>query len=126
MNKQPPLLIQNLVKRYGPVKAVNDVTFDIQPGEVFGLLGPNGAGKTTIISTIMTLQKPTSGSIEVFGVDVQKKPRFTKSQVGFVPQELISYGFFTTEEILRYHATFFGIHRDDQHQEYLLKKLQLS
>ena len=65
MKNPDPLLVKNLTKKYSSKTAVDQVSFSIQPGEVFGLLGPNGAGKTTIISTIMTLQNATSGTIEV-------------------------------------------------------------
>jgi len=120
-----PLSVRHLCKSYEKTDAVCDVSFEILPGEVFGLLGPNGAGKTTIISTIMTLQDPTSGSIEVFGTDVTKHPRKAKGLIGFVPQELINHGFFTVEEILRYHAAYYGLKVDKAHQRYLLERLQL-
>jgi len=120
-----PLKIKNLTKSYGKVVAVDDVSFEIHPGEVFGLLGPNGAGKTTIISNIVTLQAFSSGSIEVFGIDIQKNPRLAKSHIGFVPQELIHHGFFSVEEILKYHAAYFGIPLDKDHLKYLLDKLHL-
>jgi ABC-2 type transport system ATP-binding protein len=125
VNTPLPLSIRNLNKYYDSNHAVNDVSFDIYPGEVFGLLGPNGAGKTSIISTIMTLQDPTSGLIKVFGIDVTKNPRKAKQYIGFVPQELIHHGFFTVEEILRYHTAYYGIHMDKAHLYYLLEKLQL-
>ncbi len=120
-----PLVIKNLTKKYGRLVAVEGVSFEIQRGEVFGLLGPNGAGKTTIISNIVTLQSFSEGSIEVFGIDVQKNPRLAKARIGFVPQELIHHGFFTVEEILKYHATYFGIPVDKDHVKYLLDKLHL-
>ena len=120
-----PLTIRNLTKRYNHLLAVDDVSFDIYPGEIFGLLGPNGAGKTTIISSIVTLQTPTSGAIEVFGVDIKKKPKEAKSCIGFVPQELIHHGFFTVEEILKFHANYFGKRVDKPYLYYLLEKLQL-
>ena len=91
-----PLEINNLVKTYQMkqtdkvVEAVKGVSFTIKPGEIFGLLGPNGAGKTSIISTITTLEKPTSGEVKVFGVDVVKDPMFTKKQMGVVHQEIIN------------------------------------
>lgn len=113
------------MKRYGKLIAVDDVSFDIKPGEVFGLLGPNGAGKTTIISSIVTLQAPTCGKIEVFGIDTQRNPRYAKSNIGFVPQELIHHGFFSVEEILKFHATYYGMSADKDYLQYLLQKLHL-
>ena len=82
---------------------VNDVSFQIQPGEILGLLGPNGAGKTSIISTMVTLEKPTSGTIRIFGYNVETDSRTTKSLTGFVPQELIHHGYFDVIEILQFH-----------------------
>lgn len=122
---KPPLAISHLTKKYGGMKAVDNVSFTIEPGEVFGLLGPNGAGKTTIISTIMTLQGPTNGAIEVFGLNVEKKARAAKKVIGFVPQELVHHGFFTVEEILQYHASYFGLKKDSKYIAYLLHKLDL-
>ena len=69
-----PLKIESLSKNYGQFRAVNNVSFDLEPGEIFGLLGPNGAGKTTIISCIISLVKPSKGSISVFG---QSNPQIT-------------------------------------------------
>ena len=120
-----PLKIAHLEKKYGKLVAVDDVGFEIKPGEVFGLLGPNGARKTTIISSIVTLQAPTKGSIEVFGIDIRKNPDLAKSFIGFVPQELIHHGFFSVEEILKFHANYYGIKVDKDYLQYLLEKLHL-
>ena len=103
-----PIEIKNLVKKYGKLTAVNDVSFQMQPGEILGLLGPNGAGKTSIISTMVTLEKPTSGTIRIFGYNVETDSRTTKSLTGFVPQELIHHGYFDVIEILQFHSGYFG------------------
>jgi len=107
------------------LRAVDHVSFDIQPGEIFGLIGPNGAGKTSIISTIVTLEEPTEGKVEVFGYDVTKEPRAAKVKTGLVPQELINHGYFNVEEILKFHSGYYGILRNQVRIEYLLKRLQL-
>lgn len=120
-----PLKITHLTNSFDNLIAVDDVSFEIKPGEVFGLLGPNGAGKTTIISSIVTLLYSTDGTIEVYGTNVKKNPRLAKTYLGFVPQELIHHGFFTVEEILKYHATYFGIRLDQTYLRYLLEKLHL-
>lgn len=122
-----PLEISNLRKAYkgGTVEAVKGVTFSVKPGEIFGLLGPNGAGKTTIISTITTLEKPTSGVVRVFGVDVQKDPLFTKRQIGVVHQEVINSGFFDLEEILTFHSGYYGLRNNKERIHFLLEKLSL-
>jgi ABC-type branched-subunit amino acid transport system ATPase component len=65
------LHVDNLLKSYGPVQAVREVSFDVSPGEIFGLLGPNGADKTTLIERILGLRQPDSGSISIIGIDAQ-------------------------------------------------------
>ena len=74
-----PVEIKNLIKDYKTLRAVGDVSFQVNSGEIFGLLGPNGAGKTTIISTMSTLEKPTSGEVKIFGTDVTKEPKKAKT-----------------------------------------------
>ena len=126
-----PLEIKNLKKTYFNKKskqnvlAVKGVSFDVKPGEIFGLLGPNGAGKTTIISSISTLETVTDGQVLVFGKSVTTDSRFTKSQTGVVPQELINQGFFNLLEILNFHSGYFGIRNNSVHIEFLLKRLGL-
>ncbi len=120
-----PLKVENLSKSYGSLKAVDDVSFEVQPGEVFGLLGPNGAGKTSLISTITTLEKPTSGRILVQGHDVVKNSRAAKLNLGVVPQELINHGYFNVEEVLNFHSGYFGISNNKPRIEFLLKRLGL-
>lgn len=121
-----PLKIENLRKTYkGGQEAVKGVSFDVKPGEIFGLLGPNGAGKTTIISTITTLEEPTSGSVQVFGQDVCKHPHFTKKQLGVVHQEVINSGFFDVEEILNFQSGYYGIRNNKERIDFLLHKLSL-
>lgn len=122
-----PLEISDLRKSYkgGTVEAVKGVSFTVKPGEIFGLLGPNGAGKTTIISTITTLERPSSGTVKVFGVDVCKDPMFTKRQIGVVHQEVINSGFFDVEEILTFHSGYYGIRNNKERIHFLLEKLSL-
>lgn len=124
-NKNNPLVVQDLVKSYGPVQAVKGVSFHVEPGEVYGLLGPNGAGKTSIISTIVTLERPTSGHVYVFGADVGQDPRLTKMNTGWVPQEVINHGFFTVEEILKFHSGYYGKPMPKEKRDRLLRRLAL-
>ncbi len=107
------------------VEALKGVSFDVRPGEIFGLLGPNGAGKTTLISILTTLEKPTSGDARVFGVSVTADPKKTKMQIGIVPQEIISTGFFNLEEILIYHSGYYGIRENRERIHHLLDRLKL-
>lgn len=121
-----PLEIQNLCKSYGKFQAVTNVTLELQKGEIFGLLGPNGAGKTSILSCIVNLSRPTSGSIRVFGEDVVTHPRHRATLTGVVPQEIINHGFFTVREVLGFHAGYYGVRNGEAWLQYLLEKLQLA
>lgn len=121
-----PLKIENLKKKYpSGQEAVKGISFDVKPGEIFGLLGPNGAGKTTIISTITTLEEPSSGAVEVFGQDVMANPRYTKQQLGVVHQEVITSGFFSVDEILNFQSGYYGIRNNKERIDFLLHKLSL-
>lgn len=119
------LKIDNVVKDYENLRALSGVSFEVRPGEVFGLLGPNGAGKTSLISIVVTLEQATSGSVSVFGHDVTKEPRQAKVRTGWVPQEIINHGFFNVEEILRFHAGYFGLRDPGPRLEFVLKGLSL-
>jgi ABC-2 type transport system ATP-binding protein len=120
-----PLYVSELTKDYQNIRAVDRVSFEIYPGEVFGLLGPNGAGKTSTIAMITTLEKPTSGHIEVFGYNVKKNPIPAKLQMGVVPQELVSHAFFTVHEIMRFHSSYFGLWHHEEKIAKLLKLMDL-
>lgn len=78
---------EGLTKYYGSVRAVDSVTFEIQQGECFGFLGPNGAGKTTVMSIIYCFMPPTSGKVNVFGLNVNDNPSLIKSRIGVMPQD---------------------------------------
>lgn len=120
-----PLMVESLEKRYEELIAVSNVSFNIQPGEIFGLLGPNGAGKTSIISCVVTLEKPTRGHIEVFGRDIGREPEAVKCTLGVVPQELVHHGFFNVREILEIHSGYYGLINNKERINYLLDKLGL-
>lgn len=120
-----PLKVENLTKNYGSLTAVDQVSFMVKPGEIYGLLGPNGAGKTSLISTIVTLEKPTDGRILVHGFDVVLNPRKAKRLIGLVPQELINHGYFNVEEILNFHSGYYGIRQNGERIKYLLQRLGL-
>lgn len=124
------LEVQNLKKTYHvngkSVEALKGVSFQIQPGEIFGLLGPNGAGKTTLINSITTLEKPTSGNIEVFGESVLTNSMATKKSIGVVHQEIINTGFFDVLEILDFQSGYYGLLKNHDRIQYLVKKLSLD
>src|SRR5260221_11428203 len=93
---------RNLVKRYGDTVAVNDISFDVFGGEMFGFLGPNGDGKTTTIKMIVGLLQPTSGAIKVAGYDVQTQSMFAKASTGYVPDTPNLYAKLTGRELLSF------------------------
>jgi ABC-2 type transport system ATP-binding protein len=93
----------------GSVKAVDDVTLSVKPGEIFGFLGPNGAGKTTTIKMIVGLLQPDAGSISVAGIDVQKDPLAAKCQIGFVPDQPQVYERLTGIEYLNFLADVYHV-----------------
>ena len=111
----------------GPVvKALDHVSFDIQPGEFFGLLGPNGAGKTTLISILAGLSSASSGQVLVHGHDVVTDYAEARRQLGVVPQELVFDPFFTVREALRIQSGYFGIKKNDDWIDELLSSLGLA
>lgn len=123
---QSPLIIENLKKNFGGLEALKDVSFSLKPGELFGLLGPNGAGKTTLISILSSLLKPTSGAASIFGNDVLADSLKARRLLGVVPQEIVSHGFFTVNEVLQYHSGFYGLRNNQKRIDFLLEKLALT
>ena len=108
------------------VRALNDVSFDIQPGEFFGLLGPNGAGKTSLISILAGLSRASSGTVTVHGSDVALDYANARRKLGIVPQELVFDPFFTVREALRIQSGYFSIKNNDAWIDELLDSLGLA
>ncbi len=125
VSSQSPLKLTHLNKLYGSFQAVNNVSFEMKSGEIFGLLGPNGAGKTSIISCIVTLQQPTSGLCEIFGINPALEPLPAKMLTGYVPQEIINHGYFSIEEILTFHSGYYRTWNNKERIHYLLHRLSL-
>ena len=98
-----------LTKRYGSATAVNDISFAIQRGEIFGLLGPNGAGKTTTILMMLGLTEVTDGTVRVMGYDPVREPLQVKRLVGYLPDTVGFYDHMTAADNLRYTAGLIGI-----------------
>lgn len=107
----PAVLIQNLQKRYGTVEAVKDVSFQVEPGEIFGLLGPNGAGKTTTLRALCTLTAPDRGRLEVSGISVIEQPRLARQRLGYVAQEVALDKVLTGRELLQLQAALYHLPR---------------
>ncbi len=101
--------VDRLTKRFGQLVAVNEVSFDVREGEIFGLLGPNGAGKTTLIRMLTTLTPPTSGAARVAGCDIRRDPGGVREAIGVIPQALTSDPELTAEENLIIHAKLYGV-----------------
>jgi len=103
--KMSAVSIDNLVKSFGELIAVNDLTLDVREGEIYALLGPNGAGKTTTIKMLMGLLDPDSGNVSVFGVDSNKNPVEVKNLVGYVPEDQQLYDSLTPRELFEFIAS---------------------
>ncbi len=105
----PAVLIKSLKKSYGSVEAVRDVSFEVQPGEIFGLLGPNGSGKTTTLRALCTLTTPDSGQIEVSGISVVDNPKGARQKLGYVAQEVALDKVLTGKELLQLQAALYHL-----------------
>lgn len=106
---QPILEASNLVKKYGALTAVNDVSFLIEEGEIFGLLGPNGAGKSTVIAMLTGLFPPDAGAIHILGFDAVQDVDRVKQFIGVAPQDLALYPDLTGRENLRFFGEMYGL-----------------
>jgi len=126
----PAISFQNVGKTYsgprGAVHALDEVSFDIEPGEFFGLLGPNGAGKTTLISILAGLARASRGTVSVLGHDVVTDFAEARRKLGIVPQELVFDPFFSVREALRIQGGYFGVHNNDAWIDELLDNLGLA
>ena len=118
--------IQNVVKSFGSVRALDGVSLEIAEGEFFGLLGPNGAGKTTLISALAGLVRPDSGRLSVMGRDVVGDYREARRRLGVVPQELVFDPFFSVRETLRIQSGYFGLRKNDDWIDEILDNLDLT
>lgn len=105
----PAVLIQNLQKCYGSTVAVKDISFQVEPGEIFGLLGPNGAGKTTTLRVLCTLTTPDAGKIAVSGISVVDQPRLARQKLGYVAQEVAPDKVLTGRELLQLQAALYHL-----------------
>jgi ABC-2 type transport system ATP-binding protein len=101
--------LRNLTKRYDSFPAVDDLSFELRPGELFGFLGPNGAGKTTTIKMICGLLRPTSGTVEIGGFNIQRQPTKAKSIIGLVPDNPVLYKKLTGREFVRFAGELYSV-----------------
>jgi ABC-2 type transport system ATP-binding protein len=106
--------VKNLTKRFGTFAAVDDISFEVQPQEVFAFLGPNGAGKSTTIKVLITLLKPTDGQAFVNGLDVKTNPSSVRNLIGYVPQSISVDGTLTAYENLMLMARLYEVPRKER------------
>ncbi|WP_309622261.1 ABC transporter ATP-binding protein [Novosphingobium sp.] len=132
MESPAAISIKNLVKCYAPAGnapaklALDDVSFDVPQGQIFGLLGPNGAGKSTLINILAGLVMKTSGSADIWGFDIDKDVRNAKRSIGIVPQEIVFDPFFTPFEVLENQAGLYGVPKAARKSLELLGQVHLS
>ena len=126
------LTVENLTKVYSSSKskkhnkALNELSFEVRQGEVFGLLGPNGAGKTTFLSILGGTVVKTSGKVNVWGFDLDNNPRQVRASVGIVPQEVNLDAFFSPEKLLDLQAGLYGITKENRITDLILKMVSLE
>ena len=122
----PVLKVVQLTKRFGEFTAVDSVSFEIRPGEILGLLGPNGAGKTTTIQMLLGLVTPTSGSVEVFGLDLATNRETILQQVNFSSTYIAMPQSLTVEENLWVVARLYGVSDIGRRVDHVVKKLEMD
>jgi len=132
MEPTAAIAIRDLVKRYAPAGqgegklALAGVSLDVPRGQVFGLLGPNGAGKSTLINTLAGLVVKTSGSVAIWGHDIDRDRRNAKAAIGIVPQEVVFDPFFTPFEVLEIQAGLYGVPASRRRSMELLDAVHLA
>ena len=131
MKKKDVLSVKNLSKIYsknnsGTINALNNLNLDVKQGEIFGLLGPNGAGKSTFINILGGIVIKTSGSVNVWGYDIDKDPRQVRASLGIVPQEVNLDPFFNPRRLLELQAGMYGVKKADRITDEILKLVSLE
>ena len=131
MSKKNALKVEKLTKIYfkkssNEIKALNNLNLEVKEGEIFGLLGPNGAGKTTFLNILAGTVIKNSGSVNVWGYDLDKNPRQVRSSIGIVPQEVNLDAFFSPKNLLELQAGLYGIPKKDRITDTILKLVSLE
>ena len=111
MNKEKIITVQNLTKQFGNFTAVNNISFDVLKGEIFGFLGANGAGKTTAMKMLIGISKPTSGEALVAGFDVKTHTEMVKKSIGYMSQKFSMYDDLTIKENITFFGGIYGLDR---------------
>jgi ABC-2 type transport system ATP-binding protein len=124
---EPAIRIDELSKTYAGGKlALDQVSFDVPRGQIFGLLGPNGAGKSTLINILAGLVVKSSGSASIWGFNIDEHPRNAKRSIGIVPQEILFDPFFTPKEALEIQAGLYGVPKSERITDALLAAVHLT
>ena len=131
MNNKNALKVEKLTKIYSKksskeIVALNNLNLEVKEGEIFGLLGPNGAGKTTFLNILAGTVIKNSGSVNVWGYDLDKDPRHVRSSIGIVPQEVNLDAFFSPKKLLELQAGLYGIKKKDRITDTILKLVSLE
>ena len=131
MNKKNALKVEKLTKIYPNksskgIKALNNLNLEVKAGEIFGLLGPNGAGKTTFLNILAGTVIKNSGTVNVWGYDLDDNPRQVRSSIGIVPQEVNLDAFFSPRKLLELQAGLYGIPKKERITETILKLVSLQ
>ena len=127
------LTVENLSKLYiknnnksSPIRALNNLSFKVKQGEIFGILGPNGAGKTTFLSILSGTVVKTEGFVEVWGFNLDRNPRQVRASIGIVPQEVNLDAFFSPKKLLELQAGLYGVTKKNRITETILKIVSLQ
>lgn len=110
-----PIMVSSVTKSYGDIVALDNVSFSVRKGEMFGLIGPDGSGKSTLYGILATLLTPDSGTVTVDGYDVRKEFRRIRTRIGYMPEKFSLYQDLTVRENLNFFATLFGVSVKDNH-----------
>ncbi len=116
----PAIIVRDLYKNFGKIKAVDGISFQIEEGEIFGLIGPNGAGKTTTLRMIATLLQPTAGTIEVFGLNLLKQGTRIREMISYLPEEAGAYKNLKGIDYLKFMAGFYA--KDNQEKKHIIER----
>jgi ABC-2 type transport system ATP-binding protein len=122
------LITKNLTKKFGDFIAVDNISFDLEKGEIFGFLGANGAGKTTAMKMLIGISKPTAGSATVAGYDIFKQTELIKSNIGYMSQKFSLYDDLTVIENIRFFAGIYGLSDKEikEKSDVLIERLEMK
>jgi len=128
MEQEKIITVKNLTKTFGNFTAVNNISFEVQKGEIFGFLGANGAGKTTAIKMLIGISKPTSGEAIVAGFNVKNNSEMVKKSIGYMSQKFSMYDDLTVKENITFFGGIYGLSRSQikEKTNKLIKKLDLE